>query len=571
MPINWQLGLIDSGRNAMDIMTAFDTGRKAAMEQNAIRTRETARQRASGQLSTGDTQGAQQTAIAAGDFDFAKAIGSYTDDQRKQLDAEADTLGRFAVGIKSVPVEQRRQAFAQGVKALRGRFSPEEIRQRYGELEENGWSDAALDGYVNQAISVKDALAAAKGPEPTALQRNYEYLNSIGRGDAAESYLGKETTPMQLVTVTNPDGSQDIVPVAKGGGLASGGGGGGPLSVDSVLPHIVAQESGGNYAARNRSTGALGAYQVMPATGKTLAGRLGLPWRPELMASDSPEARAYQDQIGRAAVTEAVEASGGDPATMAAYYHGGSDRSKWGPKTRQYAAEVTARIGGGAPAAAGRMQVKPPKATYRIATADEKRAAGVDPTKPYQISPEGQMTAIGGGEGASAARKDEAGLRKEFNQQDEVKEFKDTRSAFYKVRGAAIKQNPTAQDDISLIFAYMKMLDPTSVVREGEFATAQNATSVPDAVRNMWNKAQSGQRLNPDQRRNMLRAAEDIYRQTRSRYNEKAREFRGYATDFGVNPDRIGKEYNDAPRRPQQRQAGNKPGKQVTATIRRIS
>lgn len=564
MAVDWRMGLVDSGRNALDYMQAFDAGRKATMEQNALRQRDAARQQASAQLTTGDTQAAQQTAIAAGDFDFAKAVGSYSDDQRKALDAEAETLGRFAMGLKAAPPEQREQAFRAMIPQLRGRMTPEQLRNAYGQLAEGGWSDDLLDGYAAQALSVKDALAAAKGPEPTALQRNYEYLKSINPG-AADSYLSKETTPMQLVTITNPDGSQDIVPVAKGGGLASGGGGGGPLSVDSVLPHIVAQESGGNYAARNASTGALGAYQVMPATGKALAARLGLPWRPELMTSATPEGRAYQDAVGGAAVKEAVDASGGDPATMAAYYHGGSDRSKWGPKTRQYAAEVTARLGGGSPmqpGASGGIRVKPPKekdapSGYRWADSSQTR-----------------LEPIPGGPGAGkpgGGRKEEADLRKEFNQQAEVKEFKDTRSAFYKVRGSAIKANPTAQDDISLVFSYMKMLDPTSVVREGEFATAQNAGSVGETVMNLYNRARSGERLNPQQRKNMLRASEDIYRQSRSRYNEKAREYRGYANDYGVNPDRIGKEYNDAPRRPAPRQAGNKPGKAVTATIRRIS
>jgi len=39
------------------------------------------------------------------------------------------------------------------------------------------------------------------------------------------------------------------------------------------------------------------------------------------------------------------------------------------------------------------------------------------------------------------------------------------------------------------------MLDPGSVVRESEFATAQNAAGVPDQVRNMYNKVLSGTRL----------------------------------------------------------------------------
>ena len=51
----------------------------------------------------------------------------------------------------------------------------------------------------------------------------------------------------------------------------------------------------------------------------------------------------------------------------------------------------------------------------------------------------------------------------------------------------------------------MKMLDPTSVVREGEFATAQNATGVPERIRNSFNKAMSGERLGQKQRTKFIR------------------------------------------------------------------
>jgi len=57
-----------------------------------------------------------------------------------------------------------------------------------------------------------------------------------------------------------------------------------------------------------------------------------------------------------------------------------------------------------------------------------------------------------------------------------------------------------AAGDLSLIFSYMKMLDPGSSVMEGDFANAQNATGVPGVVRNMYNKALEGRRLNADQR-----------------------------------------------------------------------
>lgn len=182
----------------------------------------------------------------------------------------------------------------------------------------------------------------------------------------------------------------------------------GPLSIQSALPAIVQQESGGNYAAVNRETGALGAYQVMPATAKTLAGRLGIAWNPALMASNSTEGRAYQDRIGQAAIQEAIDASGGDPATMAAYYHGGSDRSKWGPRTQQYAREVVARLGGGQGGAQAVASVpKAPKegpAQARQMTTQEVQAAGLDPAQSWFMQTNGIPTAIkGGGQGAGGA------------------------------------------------------------------------------------------------------------------------------------------------------------------------
>lgn len=65
------------------------------------------------------------------------------------------------------------------------------------------------------------------------------------------------------------------------------------------------------------------------------------------MAGAHPEAKAYQDKITNAALQEAWNAGGQgrDPRTSAMYYHGGSNRKIWGPKTQRYADEVLGRIG----------------------------------------------------------------------------------------------------------------------------------------------------------------------------------------------------------------------------------
>ncbi len=57
----------------------------------------------------------------------------------------------------------------------------------------------------------------------------------------------------------------------------------------------------------------------------------------------------------------------------------------------------------------------------------------------------------------------------------------------------------TGPASIALVFKFMKALDPTSVVRESEFATAENSAGVPEGVRNMYNKLVSGERLGDKQ------------------------------------------------------------------------
>jgi hypothetical protein len=57
-----------------------------------------------------------------------------------------------------------------------------------------------------------------------------------------------------------------------------------------------------------------------------------------------------------------------------------------------------------------------------------------------------------------------------------------------------------AQGDMSLIFGFMKLLDPGSTVREGEFATAEAADGIPARILNFRDRLLEGTRLNPEQR-----------------------------------------------------------------------
>ncbi len=98
-------------------------------------------------------------------------------------------------------------------------------------------------------------------------------------------------------------------------------------------------------------------------------------------------------------------------------------------------------------------------------------------------------------------------LRGEYGKRS--KEYFAVRDAYDRI--AASVEDPDAAGDIALIFNYMKMLDPGSVVREGEFATAQNAGSVAQSVYNLYNRVLSGERLAKGQRDMFSKRAEKLF------------------------------------------------------------
>jgi hypothetical protein len=117
-----------------------------------------------------------------------------------------------------------------------------------------------------------------------------------------------------------------------------------------------------------------------------------------------------------------------------------------------------------------------------------------------------------------------------------------SRSESYGTVQAAAK-DPSAAGDLSMIFAYMKMLDPGSVVREGEFATAQNTAGVPDRVRNVYNKALRGERLSPRQRADFLSQARNIYSTAQTRQAKIRKTYEDRARRFGIPAEHVVMDY----------------------------
>ncbi len=125
-----------------------------------------------------------------------------------------------------------------------------------------------------------------------------------------------------------------------------------------------------------------------------------------------------------------------------------------------------------------------------------------------------------------------ATLRKEYD--DLSKSFNTVRDSYNRIIVSA--KDPSPAGDLSLIFNYMKILDPGSVVRESEFATAENAAGVPEQIRRNYNKVLSGEKLGPDQRKDFVSKSGDLYKSQLKIQNDIKKRFENIANESQVDP-----------------------------------
>ena len=127
---------------------------------------------------------------------------------------------------------------------------------------------------------------------------------------------------------------------------------------------------------------------------------------------------------------------------------------------------------------------------------------------------------------------DVSAMRDDFTKQS--KSFLDVRDAYGRIQASA--GDNTASGDMALIFSYMKLLDPGSGVKEGEYANASNAAGIPERIRNMYNKAKDGQILDGNQRAQFRNTANNLFSKAEASHGKLRSEFTRLADLRGFNP-----------------------------------
>jgi hypothetical protein len=155
------------------------------------------------------------------------------------------------------------------------------------------------------------------------------------------------------------------------------------------------------------------------------------------------------------------------------------------------------------------------------------------------------LKATGGLDPAKTFEQEEK-LRKEF--QGRTKVYGELGTTFNNIKSSAEAKN--GPGDIALITGFMKMLDPGSVVRETEFATARDTAGLYERLLNTSQKLQSGQlfALDSKQRQEYVNLAKQYLDSAQKKAGEDKTALGVVVKNYRLNPDNVfGPETTAAP------------------------
>jgi len=153
-------------------------------------------------------------------------------------------------------------------------------------------------------------------------------------------------------------------------------------------------------------------------------------------------------------------------------------------------------------------------------------------------------------------------LRSDFRSEPVYKDFQAIDGAYRQINKSL--DAGTAAGDLAASTKLMKLLDPTSVVRESELVMAMQATWKLDQLYNYANKIATGQFLSPKQKGEFRSLATEFYNSAGEQYNAKRGEYAGIAERNQINvADVVG---NEIKLKPQIVKKDDKPSSAEKAT-----
>lgn len=175
-------------------------------------------------------------------------------------------------------------------------------------------------------------------------------------------------------------------------------------------------------------------------------------------------------------------------------------------------------------------------AAYLPGIEGAKSAASYSASLPYKMQEESFKRGMEMRDPAKMFDK-ETGLRKEFEALDTTKSFRPIQNSF----NSMIKSyNDTSKaSDLDFVYGVAKILDPDSVVREGEAIQVIKTGGLPGELMAMIGRVNAKQGLDKELRSELLGLAANRYNSLKQTYDENEKDYSRMATGAGLNPSNV--------------------------------
>lgn len=112
--------------------------------------------------------------------------------------------------------------------------------------------------------------------------------------------------------------------------------------------------------------------------------------------------------------------------------------------------------------------------------------------------------------------------------------FEESQRQYYMMQDLA--KDATGASDVALGFAFFKTIDPSSTVREGEFAQAASSMGLGASMVQMFSRLDKGEKFSPQLRQELLKAASRAYEQQATDIQGLYQREGQFAGQYGVDP-----------------------------------
>ncbi|WP_238232689.1 hypothetical protein [Methylobacterium thuringiense] len=183
-----------------------------------------------------------------------------------------------------------------------------------------------------------------------------------------------------------------------------------------------------------------------------------------------------------------------------------------------------------------------PNSLRARAQAQAEGAAAGKPDEPYNLSAgqtrfDASGSPIASVPDRSKAIEQSSSIRKEIHTLPSYKNYSQALPVYSGMLETADRD--TKASDLNLIYGLGKIMDPGSVVREGELRLAQDTQGVADRLIGMYNGVMGGARLSPQARQQLLSEAYGRIQSYETSFGQDRKGYEGIVSRQGMNVDDV--------------------------------